>query len=148
VLFAGFLLSLPLLWTEEVSSGCGAVPPGAPLIRSGWTIVSRDPQALILVGTLLVSALVLAVLARDARTGVRVAAHAVASLATALLFFMVQFAATFTLFTRIRILPGAWLGLGCLALALLEALVRTFGELLQLVRERRAKRTAPSPTPE
>ncbi len=139
VLFAGFLASLPLAWTEEIPSGCGAGPPGAPIVESGWQLLSHDPQAVLLLGALTLAALVLAVLAREAHTGARLAAHVVVALAGAALFVLAHFAATFTLFARIRILPGGWLGLGCLALAVLEALARAGGELAELVRERRQR---------
>lgn len=138
-LFAGFLASLPLAWTEEIPSGCGAGQPGVPVVESGWQLLSQEPQAVVILGVLLVGALVLALLARKAHTGVRLAAHVVATLAGALLFSLAHFAATFTLFARIRILPGGWLGLGCLALATLDALARAIGELVQLVRERRQR---------
>ncbi|MCC6902222.1 MAG: hypothetical protein IT377_24845 [Polyangiaceae bacterium] len=137
-LFGVFLGSLPFTWTEETSSGCGG-PPRAPIVKSGWALISHEPQALILVVALTLCPLLLLFVADDVRSGVRAAAHAAAAVASAGLGFLLFFAATFTLFARIRLFAPAFLGLGCLVLATLEALARSVGELIQLVRERRRR---------
>ena len=141
VLIAGFLLSLPLQWIEETPSGCGA-RPGPPVVKTGWELVTRDSKAMGMIAFLMICGLALLALsrARRAGSGTRLAAHVVATATGALLFVLVHFAATFTLFARLKLLPGALVGLCCLALATVEALTRAIGELLALVAARRRRR--------
>lgn len=137
VLFGGFLLSLPLQWHEETPSGCGA-PLGSPVVKTGWELVAREPRGLALIAFLMFCALALLALSRTRSAGpvTRILAHAVATVSSALLFMLVHFAATFTLFARLELLPGALLGFGCLALATFETLARAIGELLELIAAR------------
>lgn len=140
-LLGGFLLSLPLEWNVETPSGCGA-PPGPPVVKTGWELVAREPRGLALVALLMICAVALLALSRARSAGpvTRIVAHAVATASSALLFMLVHFAATFTLFARLELLPGALLGLGCLALATFETLARAIGELLELIAARRRLR--------
>lgn len=146
-LFGVFLASLPFTWTEETSSGCGAAH-GAPIVKTGWELVAHTPQTLILCGALALGPLLLSFMAGDVRAAVRAAAHAVAAVASGALCFLVFFAATFTLFARIKLFAAAFVGLACLGLATLEALARAAGELAELWRERKRRATCDTPQDE
>jgi hypothetical protein len=142
-LFGTFLGSLPFTWTVETSSGCG--PPGAPTPKTGWELVSHEPKLTLLLGAMALVSLLLLVLADDVRASRRAAAHAVGALVTGALCFLMFFAATFTLFARIKLFAAAFVGLACLALATLEALARASGELVELWRERRRRAAGDTP---
>ncbi|MBK7580012.1 MAG: hypothetical protein IPI67_07365 [Myxococcales bacterium] len=145
VLFLIFAASLPFTWTEETEKGCSGGAAGAPVLRTGWEHLSHSFEAFAWVLLFALSPIALIFLIRQSRTWVRLLAHVIAAFSSALLFGLAHFAATFTLFSHIRLFPPALIGLGAAAAAALEAAARALGELGQLIRERRARKALENP---
>jgi hypothetical protein len=123
-LFAVFAASLPLAWREASPTSCSGTPLGPTATEHGWHLLFHELEPALIVAFLVVCALVLTFVVARARVVVQIIGHLVAAVASAMLFFVGLFAATFSLFTPIRLREGAYFGLTALALAAVEALTR------------------------
>jgi len=138
-LFAVFLASLPLGWRESAPTSCDGTPLGPKVSESGWHLLTLEPGTTLVIAFLIASALALSFVAARARLVTRIVGHLVAAVACLMLFLLCLFAATFSMFTPVRLREGAYVGLASLALGTVEALSRAGVAFAHWFRERSSK---------